>query len=79
MIVRVEPNRLQANLGKVVRAERAALGFSQESFAHEVGLHRTYVGAIERGEQNVSIINLARIANALRTPLSRLVALAEKL
>ena len=79
MIVRVEPNRLQANLGKVVRAERAALGFSQESFAHEVGLHRTYVGAIERGEQNVSIINLVRIANTLGTPLSRLVALAEKL
>ena len=70
---------MQTNLGKVIRAERAALGFSQESFAHEVGLHRTYVGAIERGEQNASVINLARIANALGTPLSRLVALAEEL
>ena len=78
MMDRVEPRRLQTNLGRVIRAERAALGFSQESFAHEVGLHRTYVGAIERGEQNVGVLNLARIANALRTPLSRLIALAEE-
>ena len=76
---RVEPRRLQANLGKVIREERAALNFSQESFAHEVGLHRTYVGAIERGEQNVGVLNLARIANALRTPLSRLIARAEEI
>lgn len=76
---RVEPRRLQANLGKAIRTERAALGFSQEAFAHEVGLHRTYMGAIERGEQNVGVLNLVRIANALRTPLSRLVALAEEL
>ena len=76
---RVEPHLLQANLGRVIRAERAALGFSQESFAHKVGLHRTYMGAIERGEQNVGVLNLARIANSLRTPLSRLIALAEEL
>lgn len=75
---RVEPRRLQANLGRVIRAERAALGFSQESFAHEVGLHRTYVGAVERGEQNVGILNLAKIANVLHTPLSRLMVLAEE-
>lgn len=47
------------------------------ALAHEVGLHRTYVGATERGEQNVSMLNLARSANALRTPLSRLIALPE--
>ena len=79
MMDRVEPRRLQANLGRVIRDKRASLGFSQESFAHAVGLHRTYVGAIERGEQNVGVLNLARIANALDTPLSRLVAYAEEL
>lgn len=75
----VEPRRLQKNLGKAIRSERAARGFSQESFAHEVGLHRTYVGAVERGEQNVGVLDLAKIANALRTPLSRLLAIAENL
>lgn len=75
----VQPRQLQKNLGKVIRAERAARGFSQESFAHEVGLHRTYVGAVERGEQNVGVLNLAKMANALGTPLSRLIAGAEEL
>lgn len=75
----VEPRLLQKNLGKVIRNERAVRGFSQESFAHEVGVHRTYMGAIERGEQNVGVINLARIANALGTPLSELFVLAEEL
>ena len=78
-MARVEPRALQLNLGRVIRAERTERGFSQESFAHEVGLHRTYMGAVERGEQNVGVLNLARIANALRTPLSRLIALAEDL
>lgn len=55
---RVEPRELQVNLGRAIRAKRAERGFSQESFAHEVGLHRTYMGAIERGEQNVGVLNL---------------------
>ena len=75
----MDPHQLQVNLGKAIRRERSEQGFSQESFAHAVGLHRTYIGAIERGEQNVSIINLARIANTLRMPLSRVIGLAEEL
>lgn len=74
----MDPRQLQINMGKAIRAQRGEQGFSQESFAHAVGLHRTYIGAIERGEQNVSVINLARIANTLHTPLSKLVALAEE-
>ena len=75
----LEPRQLQINMGRVIRAKRSELNFSQESLAHAVGVHRTYVGSIERGEQNVSILNLGRIANTLQTPLSRLVALAEEL
>ena len=52
-------------LGAVVREYRRARGYSQEAFADACGLHRTYIGAIERGERNVSIDNIARIAEAL--------------
>lgn len=48
-----------------VRRLRKAKGLSQEAFADECGLHRTYVGAIERAERNVSIDNIERMAAAL--------------
>jgi len=52
--------------GRAVRQERLKLGMSQEDLAHECGLHRTYVGSVERGERNVSLRNLLAIAQALR-------------
>lgn len=52
-------------LGKRVRDLRTKKGWSQEEFAHKCGLHRTYAGAIERGERNVSAINLRKVAEAL--------------
>jgi transcriptional regulator with XRE-family HTH domain len=70
----VETDPLLTALGRVVRARRAALGYSQESFAEALDVHRTYVGAIERGEQNVSLRNLARIAGALDVSLSTMFA-----
>ena len=48
-----------------IRELRAEQGYSQESFADECGLHRTYIGSVERGERNISIDNIERIANAL--------------
>jgi len=68
---------LQTSLGQVVRGLRSKRGHSQESFAHTVGLHRTYMSDIERGERNVSLRNLVRIADTLEIPLSRLIAMAE--
>ncbi len=53
-------------LGQKIRELRLAKGFSQESFADEVGLDRTYMGGIERGERNIAAINLIRIAKALK-------------
>ncbi len=65
-------NKIRIAFGNRVRTLRSEGGYSQEAFADAVGLHRTYIGAIERGEQNVSIDNIARIAKALKVPISRL-------
>lgn len=48
-----------------VRAQRKALALSQEDFAERCDLHRTYIGSVERGERNISIDNMERMANAL--------------
>ena len=53
---------------------RLATGMSQEELAKKAGVHRTYVGMIERGEKNVTLKNLAKIAHALRIPLEELVS-----
>lgn len=68
---------LQVSLGRAIRDLRSGCGYSQESFANAVGLHRTYIGGIERGERNVSLRNLARIADTLEIPLSQMLAMAE--
>ncbi len=61
-------------LGQTIRHLRAAKGFSQEAFASVCRLDRTYVGGIERGERNLSLKNLLRIANALEVAPSELLA-----
>jgi transcriptional regulator with XRE-family HTH domain len=53
------------HFGARVRAERERLGISQEELASRADLHRTYVGGVERGERNISLLNLLRIARAL--------------
>ena len=52
-------------LGQAIRQLRISTGLSQEAFADRCGLHRTYVGGIERGERNLSFANLLRVASAL--------------
>ena len=60
--------------GQRVRRRRTALGVTQEELAHASGLHRNYVGGIERGERNPSLENIARLAAALRITPAWLVA-----
>lgn len=58
--------------GKTVRALREVAGYSQESFAAEIGVHRTYMGTLERGEVNPTLEKIARIARGLRLTLTTL-------
>ena len=63
-----------ARFGEVVRKLRAKKGFSQESFAEEVDIHRTYIGGIERGERNPTLTMIYRIARALQVRPSKLLS-----
>lgn len=58
--------------GLRVRELRLLKGLSQEDLADLAGLHRTYIGGIERGERNVAFLNIFRLAKALEIPLSDL-------
>ena len=64
---------MAVTLGKVLRDKREALAVTQEQFAEKVDLSRNYIGNIERGEYEVAISTLAKIAAALRTTASELV------
>lgn len=66
-------NRARALFGSNVRLLRLKIGLSQEELAGRAGLHRTYLGSVERGERNVSIDNMEKIAVALSTRLADLV------
>jgi len=64
--------KIEKLFGAVVRARRERLGLSQEMFAVQAGIHRTYVSAIELGKVQISITIAQRLAEALATPLSKL-------
>jgi len=59
-------------LGQQIRQLRLSKGFSQEDFAHEVGIDRSYMGGIERGERNIAALNLIRIAKSLKVEVGEL-------
>jgi transcriptional regulator with XRE-family HTH domain len=61
-------------LGQRIRAVREDKGLTQLQLAERSGLHRTFIGAVERGERNVSLLNLRLIAKALRLPVGDLVS-----
>lgn len=70
---------IKTRLGFAIRQLRSRGGFSQEAFAHAVGLHRTYIGSVERGERNISLDNIEKIAKALGLTPAQLLSDAEKL
>lgn len=74
------PSRADANseiltqFGSRVRELRLARGLSQEAFAEACDLDRTYIGSVERGERNISLKNIERIAAALEITVGELMA-----
>ncbi len=56
---------IRAEVGAKVRKLRKKNGWSQEDLGFEAGLHRNYIGGVERGERNIAIVNIARLAAAL--------------
>lgn len=66
-------------LGQAIRRVREQRGVSQEEMAYSAGLHRNYLGGVERGERNLGFTNLVRISGALGVRTSELVELAEEI
>ncbi len=64
------PHDVRVAFGRRVRVLRDRLHLSQEQLAERSGLHRTYVGGIERGERNPSLINIGRLARALEVEIA---------
>lgn len=62
---KLDTDRLLARLGAEIRARRTLLGFSQETLADYAEIDRSHMGKIERGERNVTFLNLVRIAKAV--------------
>ncbi len=72
MLILMKNASLARRLGALIRQLRLVEGLSQEEFADLCGLHRTYIGLIERGEKTITIETAQKIAMALKMPLSQL-------
>jgi ribosome-binding protein aMBF1 (putative translation factor) len=67
-----DKSEIQKRFGERVREIRKHRGLSQEALAFACGLDRTYIGGVERGERNISLVNIHRIADALNVELREL-------
>ena len=63
---------IRLRFGKALRRRRERLGLSQEAFADMCELDRTYIGGIERGERNLALVNIEKIAKTLRLSIAQL-------
>ena len=75
----MENNLIQIKFGETLKLLRTEKGISQEKLAELSGLHRTYISDIERGERNVSLVNIVRIAEGLEVDIAELFKEIEQL
>lgn len=68
----MKATKSRLSLGARLRSFRIKAGISQEELGFKAKLHRTYIGSIERGEQNVSVDNISRLAKALKISIKEL-------
>lgn len=68
----MKATRPRVSLGVHLRLLRVKAGLSQEKLGFKSGLHRTYIGSIERGEQNISVDNIGKLAKALKISIKEL-------
>lgn len=69
---KMDKNQILINFGRRVQEIRKKQNLSQEKLAELAGLHRTYIGMIERAEKNIILVNISKIANALNVSLAYL-------
>ena len=70
----INDQKFLQHVGFQIRELRVSRGLTQAQLAESCGLHRTFIGSVERGERNVAILNLRLIAKTLRVPLADLFA-----
>lgn len=68
------PASIKSRFGSTVRGLRDERGLSQEELAERAGLHRNYIGGVERGERNIALENIVKLAKALSIPTKDLFA-----
>ena len=72
--VRIMNKNILIKFGDRVKEERLKRGLSQEDLAVKASVHRTYIGMIERAEKNITLLNIAKIANALELGINELLS-----
>lgn len=73
----MQDNSILVVFGKNVQKYRKKLNISQEKLAEYAGLHRTYIGMVERAERNITLVNMEKIAKALKVEIKDLVEYAD--
>ncbi|HZR03168.1 MAG TPA: helix-turn-helix transcriptional regulator [Burkholderiales bacterium] len=73
----MEDAKARKQLGEAIRRRRQELGYSQDSFADQIEMHRAYYSAIERGERNLTLRLMLRVASGLKITLGGLLNAAK--
>lgn len=68
----IDDTKFLQRLGDHLRKRREDRGLTQDQLAQQCGLHRTFIGSVERGERNIAVLNLRKIAQVLRVSLSEM-------